>query len=156
MKRLALTTALVLAVAAPAFASEQLAAQLGVDAADYSTAQLVELKSAVEAGDSWHIARIKAEARGTDAAFSTKSGPSAGQVQLAAQLGVDANAYTLSELTKLKSAVENNDASEIRAVLDHEPANTADTPSARIQLGKSVGMDPTSSSRADLVKAHSS
>lgn len=48
MKRLALTTALILSTAAPALAQSQLERQLGVPAGDYTLAQLVELKFAAE------------------------------------------------------------------------------------------------------------
>ncbi|MGC9420421.1 MAG: hypothetical protein ACP5EN_15770 [Rhodovulum sp.] len=48
MKRLAITTALILSAAAPAMAQSQLERQLGVPAGEYTLAQLVELKSAAE------------------------------------------------------------------------------------------------------------
>jgi methionine synthase I (cobalamin-dependent) len=51
MKRIALTTALALSLAAPAFASEQLAASLGVDAGDYTVAELIQLRTALENDD---------------------------------------------------------------------------------------------------------
>ena len=51
MKRIALTTALTLALAAPAVASPQLAASLGVDAGDYTVAQLIQLRDAKEADE---------------------------------------------------------------------------------------------------------
>ena len=51
MKRIALTAALTFALAAPAFANDQLAASLGVDAGDYTVAQLIQLRTAEENND---------------------------------------------------------------------------------------------------------
>ena len=51
MTRIALTAALTLALAAPAVASPQLAASLGVDAGDYTVAQLIQLRDAREADE---------------------------------------------------------------------------------------------------------
>ena len=51
MNRIALTTALVLSMAAPAFASDQLAKQLNVDPGVYTTAELVSLRNAIENDD---------------------------------------------------------------------------------------------------------
>ena len=51
MTRIALTTALVLGLSAPAFANEQLARSLGVDAGDYTTAQLVQLGNALSSDE---------------------------------------------------------------------------------------------------------
>lgn len=48
MKKLALTTALILGVSAPAFAQSQLEKDLGVAPGVYSAAQIVALKSAAE------------------------------------------------------------------------------------------------------------
>ncbi len=48
MNRIVLTTALVLSLAAPAFASDQLAQQLNVEPGTYTTAELVALRSAIE------------------------------------------------------------------------------------------------------------
>ena len=56
MKRIALTTALALSLAAPAFASEQLAASLGDDAGDYTVAELIQLRDAYENNDRAYVA----------------------------------------------------------------------------------------------------
>ncbi|MBO6605196.1 MAG: hypothetical protein JJ949_18420 [Roseicyclus sp.] len=56
MTRIALTTALALSLAAPAFANDQLAASLGVDAGDYTVAELIQLRSALENDDHSHVA----------------------------------------------------------------------------------------------------
>lgn len=48
MKVLALSTAIALGLAAPSFANDQLAAALGVEAGQYTTAQLIALDRALE------------------------------------------------------------------------------------------------------------
>lgn len=59
MKTIALTTALVAALAAPAaFASDSLAASLGVEADTYSTAELVQLSQALSDNDHAEVAFI--------------------------------------------------------------------------------------------------
>lgn len=69
MTRIALTTALVLGLAAPAFANDQLARSLGVDAGAYTTMQLVQLKSALSADE--HI--VAKAITGGSAVVSTQS-----------------------------------------------------------------------------------
>ena len=51
MKTLIATAALALTVSAPAFADSQLAASLGVDAGDYTVAELVRLDAAINDDD---------------------------------------------------------------------------------------------------------
>ncbi|NSX53947.1 hypothetical protein [Parasulfitobacter algicola] len=86
--------------AAPAFANDQLAGSVGVDAGSFTTSQLAQLKSALE-GDDQNIASfIKA---GGSEVISTQSGISAGHAQLAQSLGLDANEYSVSELARIKS-----------------------------------------------------
>ncbi|WP_375550440.1 hypothetical protein [Rhodophyticola porphyridii] len=70
MTRIALTTALALSLAAPAFANDQLAASLGVDAGDYSVAELIQLRSALENDDHSHVAFLL---NGGDEQVSTQS-----------------------------------------------------------------------------------
>lgn len=55
MTRTALITALALTVAAPAFASDQLAASLGVNSGDYTVAELIQLRSAIENDDRAYV-----------------------------------------------------------------------------------------------------
>lgn len=133
MNRFALTSALVLALAAPAFADgkDQMAAQLGVNAADYTLAQLVRLNTAVQDNDADEIAFVKAQAAGQIPATAGSVQP--GQAQLAAQLGVNASDYTLAQLLRLETAVKDNDAQEIafvKAEADGRIVSTQGTNSA--------------------------
>ncbi|WP_227284160.1 hypothetical protein [Boseongicola sp. H5] len=117
MTRIALTTALALSLAAPAFANDQLAASLGVDAGDYSVAELIQLRSALENDDHSHVAFLL---NGGSETISTQSfaAPAFANAQLAASLGVDAGDYTLAELIQLRSALENDDHSHVAFLLN--------------------------------------
>ncbi len=156
MNRFTLATSalLTLAIAAPAFASDQLANTLGVEGQGFSTSELTQLKAAYDDGDTARI-NFLLENGGASASASTK-GVSASSDQLAASLGVDASDYSRAELAALKSAVEEGDAARINAITSHAAANSGDTPEYRIQLGKSVGLDAMTNSRADLVHEHES
>ena len=80
----------------------QLATELGVNASDYSLAQLVYLKGLME-GRNCSAARaaeiIKAGERITPEAAAAKD-------QLAMVLGVEPSQYTLNELVKMKWEAE--------------------------------------------------
>jgi hypothetical protein len=112
MNRFALTSALVLVLAAPAFADgkDQLAAQLGVNADSYTLAQLIRLENATESNDAQEVAFVKAQAAG--AIVSTQGSATLGNEQLAANVGVDANGYTTAQLVRLERANLENDAQE--------------------------------------------
>ena len=105
MKRIVLTSAIVLGLAAPAFANSQLEKTLGVDAGVYSLSQLVALKDAAEKTDN--------EGRlffGTASGMSSKG--SAVGVDLSAleqSVGATPGAYSLSELVQIKDAAEKTD-----------------------------------------------
>lgn len=78
----------------------QLAAIEGVSADVYSVGQIIRLSDARFEGDEVLEALIKAEVNGR----KVSTGISAGRVQLAALLGVNAADYTLAELAQLDSA----------------------------------------------------
>lgn len=94
----------------------QLAAEAGVDASDFTIAQLERLIQADRDNDDEEVRFILSQA-GTysdNGVVSTSSVPSAGHKMLAATLGVDANDYTVNELQRLDKAVQDNDQVEIR------------------------------------------
>ncbi len=109
--KLALTTALVLAAAAPAFASNQLALSLGVEPGTATVQELAVLKSTIESsdnGNAFAFDGVKAKINGD--VVSTQS--VAGNSQLAASLGVTG---TVGELAALKGAIESADDNNIAA-----------------------------------------
>ena len=107
MSRLALTSALLIALSAPAFADgkAQLAGPLGVNPADYTPAQLIRLETAVRENDTQEIAFVKAQAEGK--IVSTQGTISPGLAMQAAILGVDPAKYTASQLAVMTGDAEN-------------------------------------------------
>ena len=106
MKTFAFVAVAAAALSAPAFASDQLAAQLDLDAGNYTLTELIEIKSAIESED-----RTRADfyINERSSVVSTQSvGVTAGQAQLAAQLGVDPANYSTAELARLVT-IQNQD-----------------------------------------------
>ena len=102
MTRIALTSALAIAIAAPAFADTQLERQLGVEPGVYTSAELAAIKGSYDSDTGYNF-----PVRG--GVVSTQSvGISAGHAQLAAQLGLDANNYSVTELAAIKGAVSSD------------------------------------------------
>jgi hypothetical protein len=74
MKNLFLTTAVALSLAAPAFASDQLALSLGVEPGVYTTAELADLSRAYEENDQTRINFILSGGSNLDAATIERRG----------------------------------------------------------------------------------
>lgn len=92
---------------AMASGNAQMAATLGVNANDYSLAQLVDLHGALEDNDASRVAFILAH-KATPVA-SASATTSAGNLQRAALLGVEGGKFTSAELTQLELAKRAND-----------------------------------------------
>ncbi|QIE42741.1 hypothetical protein [Meridianimarinicoccus aquatilis] len=144
MKRSITLSALALAIALPTFAgaqtapgTAQYAANLGVNAEQFTLSELVALDKALEDNNRTGANFILSQA-GSDVnydqlqagqisdpnaaplvtrASSTSSTSTAGKSQIAATIGVDPADFTLNELVGLKSAVDTNDEQKIRAIL---------------------------------------
>ncbi|MBE3639187.1 hypothetical protein [Mangrovicoccus algicola] len=125
----------------------QLAGSLGVDADRLSTAELVALKSAQEAGDLDRAAFILDGAARGDVTASD---------QLAASLGVAPGAYTAAELTALKNAVERDEADRAAFVTGSTAVTSRDaaTNGAGDQLARALNVEPGSRSTAELASAY--
>ena len=78
----------------------QIAAQVGVDAASFSTNDLIRLKDAIQANDRETVAFILNGSDNGDVA-NDRGTVTPGKAQLAASLGVSAADYTTAELSKL-------------------------------------------------------
>ena len=107
MKRFALTSALILAFAAPGFANEQLARNLGVEPGVYETHELIQLAQAREDGNRTLEAYILgggAEVVSTQSFETTVSND-----QMARSLGVEPGMYSTPELILLAKAREDGD-----------------------------------------------
>ena len=115
MKRFALTSALILAFSAPAFANEQLARSLGVEPGMYSTSELILLAKAREDNDRTFERHVLG---GGAAVVSTQSfDMMPGNDQLARSLGVEPGMYSTHELILLAKAREDNDKTLERHIL---------------------------------------
>ncbi|MBL9060670.1 MAG: hypothetical protein JNK88_11685 [Mangrovicoccus sp.] len=157
MKHLVLTTAVALGLAAPAFAADQIAGHLNVAPGQYSQTELARLKAAQNAGDAEQVAALKVLFDGTG--VSTQSvGVEPGHAQLAANLGLDPNAYTTAELARIKAARNDGDGAQVAALESLYAGETVSTQSAGVnggqrQLAARAGVDPETTSLQETVDA---
>jgi hypothetical protein len=158
MKRLILTSALALAVAAPAFANDQLARSLGLEPGVYTTAELAAIKGVREAASSTDAATAASlEALYTSGVVSTQSVEDTANAQLAASLGLEAGVYTTGELAAIKGvreAATGTDAATATALEALYEGGVVSTQSvggpATEQLARSLGVNAADYSLAEL------
>ncbi len=131
--------------AAAANASDQLAASLGVQPGQYTTAQLIQLKDTLRDGDSERVAFITNGP--IDAAPST---------QLAESLGVEPGNLSASDLVALKAAIDHNDLTRIAFLTGGQGMVTrnASAVSANSQLAATLGVAPGTYDSATLAAAY--
>lgn len=149
-----LAAAVLAAVAAPAVAQSvspghaQLAANAGVDAADYSIAQILRLNAAIREGDATTAKFILAN-RTSGVVAASRNDPgfvTDAELQLAAVSGVEAADFTLAELVRLNDAAREGDVTAANYVRtganrDTEADASIVTP-AEAQLAATLGVDP--------------
>ncbi|SDM04215.1 hypothetical protein [Aliiruegeria lutimaris] len=138
MNRIALTTALALTLAAPAFASDQLAQQLDVEPGVYTTAELISLRSALEDGNYAQANAIRSNPGGISGA----------------------DAETVREFSLIKAEqddehafanfLRNNDSGENFSV-----STKSGVSAGHAQLAASLGVDAADYSLAELVQLKS-
>ncbi len=150
MNRMTLTTALVaatVAFGAPAMASDQLARSLGVDASQYTLAELAQLQVAIEEGDQTRVDFI------LSGGANAISGQASGAAQLAANVGVQPGNFSLTELVQLKTATEAGDQTRVNFITSGG-ADVVSTQSfvspGQAQLAASLGLDPAEYTLAEL------
>jgi len=125
MKRIVLTTAIALGLAAPAFADSQLERSVGADTGVYTLSQLVELKFAADEHGGGNRVLI-----GANSGISTKGVFTSGAAsQLEKSLNVAAGSVSLSNLADMHSAADESGEG------------------SRVYLGKSA---PTAAQRAAI------
>ena len=112
MKRTALTTALILGLAAPAFAASDLTAH-----------QFATLEAASTSEDDFATEAFKREQFASGGIVSTQSGISAGHAQLAANYGLDPVEYSVAELVII--AGESNEEDRDRLIAAYAGDNGA-------------------------------
>lgn len=154
-------TVAALSTAAPAFANSQLARSLDVAPGAASTAQLVQLKNALEVDDRHTAEVIRDRIAGSDRAVTLSSqGRAASNADaLALSLGVTPGVATTAELVQLKAAIDADDrhAAEVirQRIGDGDSANlsTSGQPaSGAASLARSLGVTPGTASTAELVQ----
>lgn len=158
MKRIILTTALALAVAAPAFANDQLARSLGVEPGVFTSAELATLKGLRDSG----VSKDRETANVFEGIFSrgmvsTQNVGASGNVQLARDLGVNAGDFTAAELATIKGITEQratDDADFFRYVSDHAngvvSTQSFGISAGHAQLANDLGLDADEYSLAEL------
>ena len=142
-------TALAAALAGPAFASDSLARSVGVEPGQYTTAQLVALKNAKADDDHSRIRRIMAEAQAGGFPVASDLG------QVSASIG--AEGLSAGQIVALKAAQDEDDHDAIFRLRNGGAVETGARVSSRgasapAQLSASVGVEPGTLSRAELVR----
>ncbi len=154
MSRLAMTSALLIALSAPAFADgkAQLAGPLGVNPADYTLAQLIQLENAVRDNDAADFAFVKDQATGR--IVSTQGSVSPGQAMQAAILGVNPADYSPAQLIRLETAMRENDVQQIafmKAQAEGKIVSTQGTVSPGLAMQAAIlGVDPAKYTASQL------
>lgn len=145
-------------VAAPvanASSDAQLAASAGVQPGVYTAAELQAIIDAKRDNDSRTANYFISGANRANPAQNTDS---VGLEQLARAAGVQPGQYTQAELVGLIEAQKENDAVRVEYWLSHANRNTPDTASnpGKIQLAKTLGVNPDDYSLSELVLMQSS
>jgi len=113
MKKIFLSSALALSLAAPAFASDQLALSLGVEPGAYTTAELVQLRRAQEDNDPSTIDFILSGGSNLDPATSERLG-----LQVALDRAVEEGDYTLARYLRTRLDAPANGAAAADSVTE--------------------------------------
>ena len=144
------------APSASASSDAQLAASAGVESGVYTAAELQAIIEAKRDNDNRAVAFITSGANRTNPAASTDG---IGLEQLARAAGVQPGQYTQAELVGLLDAQKENDAVKVQYWLSHANRNSPDANPAnpgKVQLAKTLGVNPDDYSMSDLVLMQSS
>lgn len=137
MKRLALTTALLAGLAAPALASDQLALGLGVEPGAYTTAELIDLRQAREDQDEARIDFILSGQSSADAARLNVSG-----IEAAAARAEEEGDYR--QAAYLRGRIEDG-------AVSMSSRGVADAPSGAAATVASAGIDTNGLTAGEVV-----
>lgn len=146
MKTTLIASALVAAIAAPAFAAgTQLERQLGVEPGVYSFTELAAIKGSYDT-DTGYVFPVE-----NGNVVSTQSvGISPAHAQLAANLGLDANEYSFAELAGIKASYDSEDGYTVPAKGGIVSTQNVGSTAARDQLAGTLDIDATGLSFADV------
>jgi hypothetical protein len=158
MKRAILTSVLALAIAAPAFASDQLARNLGLEPGVYTTAELATIKGVREAASNTDAATAASlEGLFGNGVVSTQSVAGSANAQLAANLGLDGT-YTTADLAVIKGIRESSTTTDV-ATADAlvnaggvVSTQSVENSAAKSQLAAFFGVDAADYSMSELAR----
>ena len=148
--------AFTIAASSPALANDQLANSLGVEPGALSTAEMLQLKGAIE--DDNTILENYIRSNAGSSGWSSRN--SLAHAQLAASLGVDHNEFSTAELVALRNARDDSDAYRANAIRKHSVANQPVSSSngavsvGRAQLADSWHVDVNDYTLPELVAIH--
>jgi hypothetical protein len=137
-------------LATPALASDQLAAAAGVEPGVYSTAELMQMISALEEGDNTAYRFVRDGGSEVVSSQSPFGDAQPRNAQLAAAAGVEPGAYSTAELARMIAALEENDSQTFRFVRDggsevvssQSPDGIRPANAGKAQLAAALGVDP--------------
>ncbi|MEL6169169.1 MAG: hypothetical protein AAFR35_10790 [Pseudomonadota bacterium] len=157
MKTTVIASVLAVALAAPAFANDQLSRSLGVEPGALTVSELAVLKNAIDNDDN-NVQFDAIRAGLTGDVVSTQSFGAA--AQLAASVGVEPGALSVQELAVIKNATDNADdnraLASIRGALTGDVVSTQSGISAgHAQLAAQFDVDPTVYSVTDILELKS-
>ena len=155
---------LALTVAAPAFANsgaDQLALTLGIQPGVLTANELTQLQAAVNDDDQSRIDFIIARAEGRVSRADTSgvglSNP--GKVQIASEVGVDAAAFSTTDLIRLQDALRSGDKETAAFILNGSDNGGATTDRGvvspgKAQLAATLGLNAADYTTAELSRLY--
>jgi D-serine deaminase-like pyridoxal phosphate-dependent protein len=139
-------------------ANDQLAARAGVEPGAYSTAQLIQMITALEEGDNAAYRFVRDGGAEVVSSQSPFGGARPRNDNLAATAGVEPGAYSTAQLIQMIMALEEGDNIAYRFVRDggaevvssQSPGGLRPVSQGKAQLAASLGVDPNDYSVAEL------
>jgi hypothetical protein len=146
MKRTLIASALVAAIAAPAFANSQLEALVGAEPGVYTTAELVAIKGSFDT-DTGYSFPVR-----DGAVVSTQStGFSEGHIALAGLLDVNPADFSTAELVAIKGAFDTDTGYALPARGDVVSTQSVGISAGHAQLAAQEGVSPAAYSVGEIM-----
>ncbi|GAA0302934.1 hypothetical protein [Rhodovulum strictum] len=162
MKRLFITTTITAGLVLGAAQAQsvnggaaQLALQIGVTPGEYSVAQLVRMRTALEDGNMTEFRHIRDRLR--HGGFSTNTAPSVGRVALAERMEIDANEMSYADTLLLGMAKSTGQTGPVAAFWKNRDPNNPSRRASYVspgeaQIAAGLGVDPADYTLAELVQ----
>jgi hypothetical protein len=150
MTRTIIAIAIAATVAGPVMASDQLARSANVEAGAYSTAQLIQMISALEEGDTAAYRFVRDGGGEVVSSQSPFGDAQPRNAQLAAAAGVEPGVYSTAELMRMIAALEENDPQTYRFARDggaevvssQSPDGIRPASAGKARLAAALGVEP--------------